>query len=240
MAKPEPNCFNPKLRTYNQDGLITMHSCGFRSDSRFQSAYEAGEATGSWGRSRIHWRVHVACWAASQAAGLPGDFVECGTNKGGMALSILKYLAPDRPGQRFFLFDTFSGLVPELSSSQELAVTRGFYGDCYEEVVRRFAPYPNIVIVRGVIPASLTKVPVGDVAFVHMDLNAARPTRSAIEFFWPKLLPGGIVLLDDYGWIDNELQKATLDEFAALAGVEILCLPTGQGLLLKPHTPGKS
>lgn len=234
MAKPEPNCFNPKMRTYNQDGLITMHSCGFQADPRFRSAYQAGESTGSWGRSRIHWRVHVACWAAAQACNLPGDFVECGTNKGGMALSILRYVHLDQSKRRFFLFDTFSGLVPELSSDREMKVTNGFYEDCHAEVMRRFAPYPNVVIVKGVIPDSLSQMPEGDVAFIHLDLNAARPTRSAIEFFWPRLVPGGVVLLDDYGWVDNEEQKATLDEFAALTGLDILSLPTGQGLLLKP------
>jgi hypothetical protein len=154
-----------------------------------------------------------------------------------MALAILKYVSFNGSGRRFFLFDTFSGLVPELSSEQELRVTGGFYGDCFDEVVERFASYPEVVIVRGKVPASLTAAPLGDVAFVHLDLNAARPTRSAIDFFWPRLVPAGIILLDDYGWTDNAEQKATLDEFAAAENVEILCLPTGQGMLLKPLRP---
>ena len=234
MAKPEPNCFHPKMRTYNQDGLITMHSCDFDRDPLFRSAYEAGNATGSWGRSKIHWRVHVACWAASQVRDLPGDFVECGTNKGGMALAILTYARLSESGRKFFLFDTFSGLVPGLSSERELKATKGLYSDCYAEVVNRFAPWPNVVIVKGAIPESLLQVPIHETAFLHMDLNAALPTRIAIEFFWPKLVPGGVVLLDDYGWVTNEEQKATLDEFATKAGLNILVLPTGQGLLIKP------
>lgn len=234
MPQTNPDSFPASMRTYNQDGLITMHNCDFLKDPRFQSAYAAGASSGSWGGANIHWRVHVACWAAAQACGVRGDFVECGTNKGGMALSILNYVRLDQSSRRFFLFDTFSGLVAELSSEREMKATSGVYSDCHAEVVKRFAPYSNVIIVKGVIPDSLSQMPAGDIAFIHLDLNAARPTRSAIEFLWPRLVPGGVVLLDDYGWITNEEQKATLDEFAAGVGLGILSLPTGQGLLLKP------
>jgi len=64
-------------------------------------------------------------------------------------------------------------------------------------------------------------------------MNIAKPERAAIEFFWPKLVPGAVVILDDYGWVPFRAQKDALDEFAANVGVEIMTLPTGQGLLIK-------
>lgn len=54
-------------------------------------------------------------------------------------------------------------------------------------------------------------------------------------YFWDKLVPGGIILLDDYGWQTHEAQKADWDEFARDRGVQILTMPTGQGLLIKPY-----
>lgn len=69
--------------TYNQDGLVTKHGTDFMREDRFAGAYRIGEKTGSWKGATIHWRAHVACWAAERACELEGDFVECGVNKGG-------------------------------------------------------------------------------------------------------------------------------------------------------------
>jgi O-methyltransferase len=54
----------------------------------------------------------------------------------------------------------------------------------------------------------------------------------AIEVIWPRLVPGGLVLLDDYGWEPHSYQKKAWDELAARDGVMILFLPTGQGLII--------
>jgi O-methyltransferase len=65
-------------------------------------------------------------------------------------------------------------------------------------------------------------------------MNIAAPEVAALEFFWPKLSLGAIVLLDDYGWTHYRPQKVALDNFASQRKVEIAKLPTGQGLLIKP------
>jgi hypothetical protein len=41
-------------------------------------------------------------------------------------------------------------------------------------------------------------------------------------------------VLDDYGWAAYAEQKASMDEFAAAHGIQVCCLPTGQGLIVKP------
>jgi predicted O-methyltransferase YrrM len=84
------------------------------------------------------------------------------------------------------------------------------------------------------VPESLSTVEVDRVAYLSIDMNIAYPERKAIEHFWPKLAPGALVVLDDYGWMNYEEQKQTMDDFARGVGVEILTLPTGQGLLVKP------
>ena len=65
-------------------------------------------------------------------------------------------------------------------------------------------------------------------------MNAAYPERAALEHFWPKLARGAFVVLDDYGWETCRLQREAADAFAASVGVEILTLPTGQGMVVKP------
>jgi O-methyltransferase len=84
------------------------------------------------------------------------------------------------------------------------------------------------------IPNTLATASVGDVAYLCIDLNVAEPERAALAHFWPKLVRGEIVVFDDYGWTPYYLQKRMHDAFAASQGVDILMLPTGQGLLIKP------
>lgn len=64
-------------------------------------------------------------------------------------------------------------------------------------------------------------------------MNCAEPEIAAIEFFWPKLETGAIVVLDDYGLNGHINQKIAMDEFARSKGIKILTLPTGQGLIVK-------
>jgi predicted O-methyltransferase YrrM len=61
------------------------------------------------------------------------------------------------------------------------------------------------------------------------------PEIAAVTHFWPRLSPGGVILLDDYNWLPHVNQKAAFDAFAKAQGVPILGLPTGQGVIVKPH-----
>ena len=69
---------------------------------------------------------------------------------------------------------------------------------------------------------------------MSIDLNNAFAEIKAIEFFWDKLVSHGVVLLDDYAYSESyRLQKSSWDKFAKSKNLEILTLPTGQGLLIK-------
>jgi hypothetical protein len=89
-------------------------------------------------------------------------------------------------------------------------------------------------VIAGVIPEILEQVPAERVAFLHIDLNCAYPERRALEYFWPRLSPGAHVLLDDYAYFGHGCQAEAIEETARTLGVEILVLPTGQGLIVKP------
>ena len=232
LGVDRPDCFGREARTYNQDGLITMHGVSFASESRFRDAYLAARATDSWFGGELHWRMHVLTWAASTALKVEGAFVECGTNRGGSALMLLKYLGDALAVRPFYLFDTFCGLEPSLSLRHEYAHYSNQYPECYEQVLARFRPYPKVQLVRGPVPATLPGAGVGQVAFLHIDLNAAAPERAAFEYFWPRMAAGGVIVFDDYNWVLCQSQKHAIDDYARAIGRQVLSLPTGQGLLV--------
>ena len=232
--------------SYEADSLAAWHrNMAFLADERFQRAYRRGVETGpAYGfldegnaDPRIEWRIHIACWAASHAAKLPGDFVECGVNTGLASLAICDYIDFNATGKSFWLFDTFCGIPTEQIGPAEQARNRAadnaWYPECYERVLASFAPFPRARLVRGKVPDTLASVVIEQVAYLHIDMNIAYPERAAIEHFWPKLAPGALVLLDDYGWLAYEEQQRTLNEFAAAHGTMIATLPTGQGLIIK-------
>ncbi len=84
------------------------------------------------------------------------------------------------------------------------------------------------------MPEILEQVNTDKVAYLSIDMNCAEPEIAAAEFFWDKLAPSTPVLLDDYGWAKHIEQKRAFDQFAIRKGIEILSLPTGQGLFFKP------
>lgn len=221
---------------YHQDGLATQHNCDFMKDPRFMRAYSAGEKTGSWG-APIHWRAFVVCWAAQSGLKRDGDFVECGVNRGGFAAAVLEYTELFKTQKKFYLLDTFCGLVDTQISEEErvLGVKGGGYEDCYDSVVKTFSAYTeNVVIIKGMVPETLTLVPSERIAFLSIDMNCAKPEIEAVEYFWDKLSSGAIIVLDDYGWPGRIVQKTAFDKFCYERDVQVLALPTGQGLIIKP------
>jgi O-methyltransferase len=234
--------------SYDADNLTVYgKSVDFLADPRFQRAYRRGmdsghhvvRPRGSDEDLHIEWRIHVVLWAAGHALRLPGDFVECGVNTGITALPVCEYFDLEAAGKSFWLFDTFKGIPHEQISERERDLGReqenaAYFSECFELAQQNFAPYPHARLVRGRIPDSLATVPVDRVAYLSLDLNIAEPEVAALEFFWDKLVPGAPVVLDDYGWLGYRPQKDAMDAFAAERGIEILTLPTGQGLLLRP------
>ncbi len=220
-----------RFHTYMEDGLITRHTADFLSDQKFSYAYAKGKATGSWINTNPRWRVYTACWAASHALGLPGDFVECGVNRGGMALTIMEYLNFNSLGKRFFLLDTYCGFP---QGSQVASANQGQYSDCYAEVVKTFAPYPGVRIIKGRVPDTLSSIDAGQISYLSIDMNCAEPEVEATRYLWPRLVPGAVILLDDYGGGPAYLrQKEAFDALAQELGFKILALPTGQALIIR-------
>lgn len=228
---------------YDQDGLRSLHNHEFMDETAFQAAYARGvKAVGTC--YKWHWRVHTGLWAASMAAHLPGDFVECGVNKGFMSSAIMNLLNWNTQDRCFYLLDTFNGVDCRYLSAADIEVgvvdrnnreiNSGFYTFDIESVRQNFSEWKNTKIIVGAIPESLPQIESNRIAFVHLDLNCSKPEVAASEFLWDRIVPGGLILMDDYGYVGYRSQKLGMDEFAKTKNLPILSLPTGQGLLMKP------
>jgi hypothetical protein len=228
--------------TFNADGLATVHAAGFLSDPRFADAYAAGANTGhriaAPQKLHIEWRVYVCCWAARHAAHLDGDFVECGVGTGIVSLAVCRYVRFEALARRFWLFDTYGGIPEAQALPEELELARSknrrHYFDSYDLVARNFSDYPNVRLVKGHVPESLAQADLRRIAYLHIDMNIAYPEVEASRALWDRVVPGGVIIYDDYAAPAHGAQKQALDAFAAERSVDILSLPTGQGLLLKP------
>jgi hypothetical protein len=135
------------------------------------------------------------------------------------------------------LFDTFDGLVDELVTEEEKKVGIAYYmgshyKDVYERVKETFAPFKTKII-KGAVPDTLKEFTGDKVCFLSIDMNVVAPEIAAADFFWNKLVTGGVLILDDYGFPMHINQKIAFDAFAEKHGQQILSLPTGQGILIK-------
>lgn len=222
--------------TYRQDGLYTTCNTDFLLEPRFVEAFTLGRQAGILNDSKIHYRAYVACWAAAKGRALDGDFVECGVYRGAMSRMIAHYInLAEMPHKRLYLLDTFNGFPASALSDEERRHRRpADFGDTLEAVKTTFRHLPNVTIVPGTVPETLCEVESERICYLSLDMNAAGPEVAAAEHFWPRLSSGAAIVLDDYGWPFHEVQKRELDAFAARHGVQVLPIPTGQGLLFKP------
>lgn len=226
--------------TYSGDSLYTMHSADFINDEKFKEAYELGIKTCKdtvYGNVDIRWRVHLVCWAAAHASKLDGDFVECGVFTGIFPRSIVHYTDFNSLNKTYYLLDTFEGLSEKYSTDKEMEGSKVLYSphkDVYEQVKETFEPF-NVKIVKGAVPETLAQVDTNKIAYLSIDMNAVKPEIAALNFFWDKMVSGGIIVLDDFGYMNqSKAQEKAHLEFAKSKRVEILYFPTCQGLIIKP------
>jgi O-methyltransferase len=226
--------------TYANDLLYTYHNCDFIREPNFAKAYALCKEIGGdlLKDYDIQWRIHVLCWAAKHASQLPGDFVDCGVNTGFCPRAVISYTNFGSLPKTYYLLDTFSGMDARYSSAYELERNHKLGYDTktglYEQAMETFAPFKNVRIVKGPIPDTLPEVKTDKVAYLSIDMNCVKPEVDAMEYFWDKMVSGGIIIMDDYGYPGCIDQKRAHDAFAASKGVEVLSLPTCQGIILKP------
>jgi hypothetical protein len=219
---------------FESDGVATLHYSPFTDDAAFQARFRAVAHT--WPTTNdIRWRLWILTRSAIHCAALDGSFAEFGVYRGGCTFMVLSECRP-RPGRSYFLFDTFSGIPGANLTDQEKSA--GFEGRLSDpsvaEVRDRLAAWQDQVrIVQGDVFETLKTTETGPLAFVHLDLNAAAPTEFALDYSWSRLVPGGMLVFDDYGWGGYEDQRKIIDRFFEGKQDGLIALPTGQAISVK-------
>ena len=92
----------------------------------------------------------------------------------------------------------------------------------------------NSVYIKGYVPEILAdpEIP-AYLDWLHIDLNASQPTVAAIDFFWGRIRAGGIILLDDYGFIGYDETRKAVDKWVNKSNAFLLAIPTGQAIIFK-------
>jgi O-methyltransferase len=234
-------------RVFWGDRLLSLDkSMGFFDDPVFAAAYRQIRGSHQYDQyaspHTVAWRLHTLVWAAQNGLALDGDFVECGVFKGDFAWVVAQATDFARQPKTFYLYDTFEGFAPAYSTPADYPDAPGFldfadniYRDpaIYAGVMRRFADCANIRVVRGVVPDVLAEGAPQRIAFLHIDLNSPAAEIGALDILFDRVVPGGTIVFDDYGWHLFRRQKEAEDAFMAARGYRILELPTGQGMVIK-------
>lgn len=163
---------------------------------------------------------------------IDGDIVECGVWKGGsMMLIAQKLLQLNDSDRKLFLFDTFEGMsepnekdisaIDNYTAKELLDKEDRLEGDnvwCYsslDEVKANLKktnyPSDKLFYFKGKVEDTLPEPSVGKIALLRLDTDFYESTKHELETLYDKLVPGGILIIDDYGhWSGS--QKA-VDEF---------------------------
>jgi O-methyltransferase len=174
--------------------------------------------------------AYVLYGVATQALRLDAEFAEVGVYQGGTASMLARIVGDD--GRKLHLFDTFTGM-PDTDASRDIHVA-GDFGDASLEAVQKLlAGRHNVHIRPGFFPDTATPVADHRFALVHVDVDIYRSVLDAAEFFYPRLVTGGFLVFDDYGWTSCPGARAAVDEFFATRAEHPVYLPTGQALVVK-------
>ena len=180
-----------------------------------------------------------------ETTNLNGFVAECGCFKGLSSHLMCKTIKSANSGflgENFQIFDSFEGLSELQEEDQELASTgnshrppseimkEGNFAVALEKVQANLSEFPNIQYFKGWIPHAFPKDNNNQYRFVHVDVDLYQPTLDSFEYFWPKILPGGIMLCDDFNWSGAE--KA-VKEFSLKHGVAYEVSPFNQAYFVK-------
>jgi O-methyltransferase len=147
------------------------------------------------------------CWElwdlAWQCARLPGDFLEVGAWRGGTAGILCARAAQCGEPRTVYIADTFSGVVK--SSKKDPRYRDGEHSDTSADTVvsllRDKLGVRNYKILKGIFPEETGHLSEHEpLSLCHIDVDVYQSAKDVMEWCWPRLSPGGVVVFDDYGF----------------------------------------
>jgi hypothetical protein len=175
---------------------------------------------------------------------IEGDFVECGVWRGGSVMAMARKLAAlDAADRTLWLYDTYEGMTSPTSAdveattgtaaAQMLATTEVGDGNnvwCVagiEDVTSNLAstgyPQDRLRFVQGDVAQTLLEPGPEKIALLRLDTDWYESTKAELEILYPRLVPGGVCILDDYGhWAGA---RKAVDEYFEANGPRPLMNP---------------
>ncbi|CAI9121126.1 TylF/MycF/NovP-related O-methyltransferase [Brytella acorum] len=172
-------------------------------------------------------------FAQAQAA-LPGVMAEFGVYQGASA-AVLCAAKGSRP---LHLFDTFEGL-PEPSTKDGKVFSSGQFKGTLPRVKNALRGYTDVHYHRGIFPETAHGLEDLRFSFVHLDVDLHDATLAGLEFFYPRMVPGGIILTHDHSIIEGVARA--FSEFFGDKPERVIELATTQAMVIRsaPAEAGK-
>jgi hypothetical protein len=140
--------------------------------------------------------------------------VECGVFRGfsALAMGLLMKAVADAGGpacRDLWLIDSYSGLsepaeqdwITQNSAGNPVtgpAAQKGHFATSLETVEKNLAELKNAKFAKGWVPEVFNSLPAGQWSFVHVDVDLYEPVRDCLDYFYPKLEKGGVIINDDF------------------------------------------
>lgn len=217
--------------TFTKDGFSTLHFMGFLKNEPFCSAFQESlkdlpqplQST----YLQIEYRAHICFWAYETTKYLSGDMASFGVNYGVLEKTVAElHLNNTKSGGRakkFYLFDTWG----QVGVSHE-----DYRKDNHLEVIERFKGYSFVELVRGLVPDSFARADIPELSLLLIDLNGWEAESAVLSKYYDKLVSGGIIYFDDYGWEYPRL-RSVIDRFLSDKPETLLHFASGNAILVK-------
>jgi O-methyltransferase len=156
---------------------------------------------------------------------LLGDVAEFGVYKGGT----LKMLAGIFPEDNIYAFDTFEGIP--FSGEFDNHHKQGDFSDTDLDSVKAFVGSPNVIYHKGLFSEFMRFDDERKYKFVHVDCDVYSSVIEACLYFTPRMVPGGVIIFDDYGFPTCLGARKAVDSFFKDCR-SLARLPTGQAVFV--------
>lgn len=149
---------------------------------------------------------------------VPGAAAELGVYKGFFARCINLLL----PGRTLYLFDSFEGFAPETNAAEAFQAA---HANTAAEKVLAIMPYPEKICLKpGFFPDSLDGLE-ERFSLVSLDVDFYQTTLDGLRYFWPRLNPGGYLMLHDWGSMKLPGVSEALSDYERERGGKIPAIP---------------
>jgi O-methyltransferase len=138
---------------------------------------------------------------------VPGDIAEVGVYRGGSA----KIICSAKGDKTLHLFDTFEGLPKVDEIDMVWPFYEGKFAASFEDVKEYLKDDPNVFFYKGIFPATSDPVKDKQFSLVNLDVDCYESTKQCLEFFYPRMSRGGIMISHDY--ITAPGVKKAFDDF---------------------------